>query len=133
MSEYDLIHPSKGVVPYDRFNALVNRTLDQIQETTGSLPESSASLRFDLSGMSVRHKQTGELIPLSEVVAIVSYEISTGTTPLRAYSYEDKALNHEAAIANLNWGPLHGKLVIAKEFGKDGNIVYIPDNRSRQA
>jgi len=139
MAPYDLVHPVRGGVALDRFMTLINKALDRVQRETGELPPSPVRIRFDADGMSVRHKQTGESVPLSHVEADVSFEITNARSPLKTFTYGDadsRTPGIQVALADVDIGQFHGKLVVTKKAGENRKVVLVPakkGNRSSKA
>lgn len=129
MTHYEMIDAATGIVPYQAITPIVNKALDHIKHVSGKLPPSPVRLKFMPTGLSVRNKHTGETIPIANIYADITYEIETGIAPIKTYLYGEAGNNMpslEAAIADLDWGPLHGKLVISRAHGNIGSITFVP-------
>lgn len=129
MTHYEMIDAATGIIPYEALTPIVNKALDHIRNVSGELPASPLRLKFMPNGLSARNKLTGETVPIAIIYADVTYDIDIGSAPLKTYIYGEAGNNTpslEAAIADLDWGTLHGNLVISKENGKIGNIKFVP-------
>lgn len=88
------------------------------------------NILFERPSLTLRNDDTGEVRSMLRAVVRVEYSVEDNSVPFRLVSYssgDDGRLITDAAVADVDFGRLKGKLMIVYNSEEGGQIVLVPD------
>ena len=133
LNKYELVDELLNPIDLQQLTPFIDKQLAQILKKTKSMIPSPISLQVNTNGLSAKEIKTGAIIPLSHLVADVTYNILSKQSPVKLISYAEENTDeeHQAAIASIDIGSIKGRLVLTKMKNKSTKIVFVNDTNEK--
>lgn len=95
-----------------------------------------ARILYTAPGVSLRDDTTGAVYPIRQIVAEIEYEIIDTVAPFKLMKYIDSATGElitDAAVAEIDFGAVSGRVVIVYKEQEGGRVVFMPNRPASDA
>lgn len=134
-THFEVIDAKGNKVNEQMLNNNAQQQLENIfPDPPAPINEAELKVKFKVEGLMLHDLNSGKKVNVKFVLSTIIYSISEELIPFRRIQYVDKIVNDtitDAAIAELGFGELAGKLIIVHKKSGEGCIVFVPEKKDR--
>lgn len=129
-TNFDIISAGGKVIPASSLGAAAYSEFQKIPDDGKTVGRSHVSILFNAPGISLRDATTGVIHTIATARVTMHFDRTEELIPFRLSTYVDTGRGThitDAALADISFGTVKGKLAIVFNEVKGGSVVYVPD------
>ena len=121
------------VVPADAMLAAAREEFSKLPEDEVRMGRAKKKILFQAPGVFLRDDTTGLVYPIVKALVEIEYEVGEEFIPFNLVKYTNSdsgALITDAAVAEVDFGAVSGRLMIVYKQDKGGHVVFVPNRKT---